>query len=85
VPNTPSVPYTYERQAFKSITLFSNDALGGRRRTENVPIDELPLVGSITGFMDILRVYTFSEQRSKVAAAAEAMFGKEDFMSRISV
>jgi len=85
VPNTPSVPYTYERQAFKSITLFSNDALGGRRRTENVPINELPLVGSITGFMDILRVYTFSEQRSKVAAAVEAMFGKEDFMSRISV
>jgi HD superfamily phosphohydrolase len=85
VPNTPSVPYTYERQAFKSITLFSNDALAGRRRTENVPINELPLVGSITGFMDILRVYTFPDQRSKVAAAVEAIFGKEDFMSRISV
>jgi hypothetical protein len=85
VPNTPSVPYTYERQAFNSITLFSDDVYGGKRRTETVPISELPLVGSITGFMDILRVYTFPEQRGKVADAVETIFGKEDFMSRISV
>jgi hypothetical protein len=85
VPNTPSVPYTYERQAFNSITLFSNDVHGGKRRTETVPISELPLVGSITGFMDILRIYTFPEQRGKVADAVETIFGKEDFMSRISV
>jgi hypothetical protein len=85
VPNTPSVPYTYERQAFNSIALFSNDAYGGIKRTETVPISELPLVGSITGFMDILRIYTFSEHRSKVIGAVEKIFGKEDFMSRISV
>jgi len=85
VPNTPSVPYTHERQAFNSITLFSNDAYGGRKRTETVPISELPLVGSIAGFMDILRIYTFSENRSKVISAVETIFGKDDFMSRISV
>jgi HD superfamily phosphohydrolase len=85
VPNTPSVPYTQERQAFNSITLFSNDVYGGRRRTETVPISELPLVGSIAGFMDILRIYTFSEQRVKVVSAVETAFGKDDFMSRISV
>jgi uncharacterized protein len=85
VPNTPSVPYTYERQAFNSITLFSNDGYAGNRKTETVPISELPLVGSIAGFMDILRVYTLSEHRSKVVGAVEAIFGKEDFMSRISV
>jgi HD superfamily phosphohydrolase len=85
VPNTPSVPYTYERQTFNSITLFSNDAHGGKRRTETVPISELPLVGSITGFMDILRIYTFSANRTKVVGAVETMFGKDDFMSRISV
>jgi uncharacterized protein len=85
VPNTPSVPYTYERQTFNSITLFSNDSYGRRRMTETVPISELPLVGSITGFMDILRVYTFSEHRRKVISAVETIFGKEDFMSRISV
>ncbi len=85
VPNTPSVPYTYERQAFSSITLFSNDIYGGKRRTETVPISELPLVGSIAGFMDILRIYTFSEYRSKVVGAVEKIFHKDDFMSRISV
>jgi uncharacterized protein len=84
VPNTPSVPYTYERQAFSSITLF-NDAVRGKRRTETIPTGELPLVGSITGFMDILRIYTFPERRAKVVTAVEAMFGKEDLMSRISV
>ncbi len=85
VPNTPSVPYTYERQTFNSITLFSNEAHGGSKRTETVPISELPLVGSITGFMDILRIYTFPERRNKVVDAVETIFGKEDFMSRISV
>lgn len=85
VPNTPSVPYTYERQAFNSITLFSNDVRGGKRRTETVPISELPLVGSIAGFMDILRVYSFPEHRGKIVDAVETIFGKEDFMSRISV
>lgn len=85
VPNTPSVPYTYERQAFKSITLFSNDMHGEAKRTETVPTSELPLVGSITGFMDILRVYTFVERRDRVMKSVEKIFGKEDFMSRISV
>jgi len=84
VPNTPSVPYTYERQAFNSITLYSNDH-GARRRTETVPVSELPLVGSITGFMDVLRIYAYSEHREKVVGAVETIFGKDDFMSRISV
>lgn len=85
VPNTPSVPYTYERQEFSSITLFSDAAYGGKRKVETVPIGELPLVGSITGFMDILRIYTTPENRSKVVPTVESIFGKEDFMSRISV
>lgn len=85
VPNTPSVPYTYERQTFSSITLFSNDPMGSRKVTESMPISELPLVGSITGFMDILRIYSLPEHRARVADAVEAIFGKEDFMSRISI
>jgi len=84
VPNTPSVPYIYEHQAFRSITLFSSDQRGGRR-VETVPTSELPLVGSITGFMDILRVYTSPENRGKVIATVEKILGKEDFMSRISI
>jgi uncharacterized protein len=85
VPNTPSVPYTYERQAFNSITLFSNDGHGTKKKTETVPISALPLVGSIAGFMDILRIYTFAKHRSKVGSAVETMFDGDDFMSRISI
>jgi len=85
VSNTPSVPYTHERQSFKSITLFSSDSHGDRRAAETVPLSELPLVGSIEGFMDILRIYTSSERRTKVLATVERIFGKEDFISRISV
>lgn len=84
VPNTPSVPYSYERQTFNSITLFSNDTFRSRKNTETVLISELPLVGSITGFMDILRIYTSSERRKKVVTAVEQVFATEDLMSRIS-
>jgi HD superfamily phosphohydrolase len=85
VPNTPSVPYIFEGQAFRSITLFTSDHRRGGRKVETVPTSDLPLVGSITGFMDILRVYTSPEKRGKVIPAVEKIFGKEDFMSRISV
>jgi len=76
VPTTPSLPYTYEKEALRSITLFSGDANG--KRTAKLSIAELPLVGSITGFTDILRVYTIPEHRTKVAKAVQGMFGKED-------
>ncbi|MDG6977512.1 MAG: HD domain-containing protein [Nitrososphaerota archaeon] len=85
VPNTPSVPYTHERQAFNSVTIFSNEPYAHPSRAERVPASELPLVGSITGFMDILRVYTSTDNRKEVMKAAEAIFGKEDFMSQISL
>jgi uncharacterized protein len=84
VPNTRAVPYTHERQAFNTITLFSSNLHGGRK-TETIPVSELPLVGSITGFMDILRIYTSPEHRSRVTNAVEGILGKEDFMSRISI
>ena len=62
--NTPSVPYTYTREALNSITLVSDDFSG--RHSERISITELPLVGSITGFTDMLRVYSLPEQRNKV-------------------
>jgi uncharacterized protein len=82
VPTTPSVPYTYARETLDSITLVSEGIKG--RETGNMLLSELPLVGSITGFMDILRIYTPSEHRKKVHSAVEALLGKGDFTSRIS-
>lgn len=83
VPTTPSVPYTYTREAPSSLILVQEDATGKTHKT--VPINELQLVGSITGFMDILRVYTQEENRKKVAGAVHELFGSNGFMARISV
>jgi HD superfamily phosphohydrolase len=81
VPATPSVPYTYEREALRSITLLSEDT--GGRHLAKLSISDLPLVGSITGFTDVLRVYTTPENRVKVAKAVQTLFGKEDPTARI--
>lgn len=83
VPTTPSVPYTYTREAPSSLILVQEDPTGKTHKT--VPINELQLVGSITGFMDILRVYTQEENRKKVARAVHELFGSNGFMTRISV
>lgn len=83
VPTTPSVPYTYTREAPSSLILVQEDPTGKTHKT--VPINELQLVGSITGFMDILRVYTQEENRKKVAGAVHELFGGNGFMTRVSV
>jgi HD superfamily phosphohydrolase len=83
VPTTPSVPYTYAREQLDSIILTRSDRT--RKYPQRVPIDQLPLVGSIAGYMDILRIYTTSPNRSKVTRAVETLFGDDDFMSRVSV
>jgi uncharacterized protein len=80
VPTTPSVPHTYTRQALNSITLVSEDYSG--KHSEKISITELPLVGSITGFTDVLRVYSIPEQRNRVAQAVQTIFGREEFASR---
>jgi uncharacterized protein len=84
VPGTPSIPYTYAKETLSSITLISEDAEG--QHTDKVSITELPLIGSITGFTDMLRVYTLPKHRKEVAKAVHDMLGKRDFFSsRISV
>ncbi len=82
VPTTPSVPYTYSKEALTSVGLLK---IEGRRRIINsVPLTALPLAGSIAGFMDVLRVYTTSQNRSSVAKAASQLFRDQGFLSRIT-
>ncbi len=83
VSTTPSVPYTSSREALRTLTLVYQE--GKKTRFENVSIERLPLVGSITGFMDVLRVYTSSVHRNRVSKATTSLFGAEGFMTRISV
>jgi uncharacterized protein len=77
VPTTPSVPYTYSREAFKTVGLLKVE--GNRRTIRAVPLAELPLVGSIAGFMGMLRVYTTTENRASVERAASRLFRDANF------
>jgi hypothetical protein len=83
VPTTPSVPYTSSRGTFTSVRLVQTK--GGRRIVKSVPLSELPLVGSIAGFMDVLRIYTTTENRRSVERATAEMFKDKSFITKISV
>ncbi len=71
VPTTPSVPNTYTKEPPTSVRLLKP---GGSKWSEKiVPLSELPLVGSIAGFMNMLRVYTDEDERPRVQAAAASL------------
>jgi len=83
VPTTPSVPYTSSREALTRVRVFRRE--GRRTAITTIPISELPLVGSIAGFMDVIRVYTTQENREAVEEATARLLGDENYMTRISV
>ena len=83
VPTTPSVPYTSTRQALTSIKVVYGEGKGSAQR--NVPLSELPLVGSIAGYMDILRIYTTAANRAAVERATAHLFSDGSYMTKISV
>jgi uncharacterized protein len=78
VPTTPSVPYTSSRELLKSVRLMYGGR--GNRRVKSVPVSKLPLVGSIAGFMDVLRVYTVADSRNKVERAANKLFSETAYI-----
>jgi HD superfamily phosphohydrolase len=77
VPTTPSVPYTLSNEALTSVGLLKTR--GNRRVVRAVPLEDLPLVGSIAGFMDVLRVYTTAKNRRAVERATSKLFSGQSF------
>jgi uncharacterized protein len=75
VPTTPSVPNTYTREALRSVRILIPE--GKRKVMGEIPLSKLPLVGSIAGYMDILRVYTTMKNRRSVEAATRRLFEEE--------
>lgn len=65
VPLAPSIPYTSERQLFETLTLVDSD----EKNYEKVPVERLPLVGAISGYLNVFRVYTTEEHRNSVRKA----------------
>lgn len=82
VPTTPSVPNTYSREVFKTIGLLMMEE--NKQVLKTVPLTKLPLVGSIAGFMDVLRVYTTTKHRREVARAANRIFNEKGFLARMT-
>ena len=75
ISKTPSIPLSPSKKESKSIVLTSARDTGPKEAYE-LPISEIPLVSSISGFMDILRIYTRQQFRKKVEMAAQVILVK---------
>ncbi|MDG6933299.1 MAG: HD domain-containing protein [Nitrososphaerota archaeon] len=83
IPTTPSVPFTSERESFAGLELLTKKS--GRIQVSRVSLADLPTVQAISGYMDILRVYTTSENREKLEKASRRILGVPDYSEKISV
>ena len=70
---TPSIPLAPSKNESKSIILISNE--NGKSFAKEMPISEIPVVSAISGFMNILRIYTHEKNRKKVEIAAKSILG----------
>lgn len=83
VPTTPSLPMTSSHENLSEIIVVSKGATG--KAFEKVKAVDLPLLSSILGYMDLMRVYTTQQNRKKVERAVHVIFRKEGLMTKISV
>lgn len=72
---TPSIPLTPSKKESESIILTSKKGTI-RKEVYELSISEIPLVSAISGFMNILRVYTAQKNRKKVEIAAQVILGE---------
>jgi hypothetical protein len=82
----PSVPLTPTKEELSSILLIGKGAKGEKIHY-TLPVSEIPLINSISGFMDMIRVYTTSESRTKVERAVKKVLGTgmESWYEKVSM
>lgn len=89
VPTAPSVPISSTRGSFKEITVVDRRERGGKSgrtsKAHALALDELPLISTISGFMDVLRVYTSEKSRARVQRATESILQSEGFETKVSM
>jgi len=68
---TPSIPLAPSKNESKFIILTTSE--GGKSSAKKMPISEIPVVSAISGFMNILRIYTHQKNRKKVEIAAKSI------------
>ena len=71
---THSIPLTPSKKESKSIILVTKDLK--KTVSEQMPISKIPLVSSMSGKMNILRVYTQQRNRKKVEITAKSILGE---------
>jgi len=70
---TSSIPLTPSKKESQSIILVTRDV--NKVTAQVIPISKIPLVSQMSGFMNILRVYTSKQNRKKVEIAAKSILG----------
>jgi len=70
---TPSIPLAPSKNESKSIILITSE--NGKSSAKEMSISEIPVVSAISGFMNILRIYTHDKNRKKVEIAAKSILG----------
>jgi hypothetical protein len=70
---TPSIPLAPSKKESKQIILITQE--NGKSQAQEMPISKIPVVSAISGFMNILRVYTPQKTRKKVEMAAKSILG----------
>ncbi|MFQ5969006.1 MAG: HD domain-containing protein [Nitrososphaerales archaeon] len=82
----PSVPLTPAKQQLSSIVLVGKDS-EGKKVHYTLSINDIPVISSISGFMDMIRVYTTSESRTKVERSVKKVLGAgvESWYQKVSM
>ena len=65
----PSVPLTPSKEEINSIILVDKEW------AYDTPISEIPVINSITGFLDMLRIYTTADSRNAVTSIIHKVLG----------
>lgn len=76
---TPSIPLAPSKHKSSHILVvyphLHHDGSSARPKTQKMPISDIPSMNAISGFMNILRVYTTSKHRDKVEIATGLTLG----------
>ena len=70
----PSMPLSPSKKESQSVILISKDSQ--KIKAETIPISKIPLVSTMSGFMNIIRVYSLQKNRKKVEIAAQSILGE---------
>lgn len=65
----PSMPLTPSKEEINSIILVDKEW------AYDTPISEIPVINSITGFLDMLRIYTTADSRNAVTSTIRKVLG----------